>query len=103
MQGTEDVFIGHAELCPVRLTLEEVRELGLPAYFLDYGEALLYWRGEIFEANTFTDPDRSGEAVPLPAVVLETGVGVEYGWRHLYPCACPHCGEHRSSRLQEAA
>ena len=36
---------------PVPLSLAEVRETGLPALLLDFGEALLYLDGEIFEVD----------------------------------------------------
>ena len=76
-----------------RLSLEEVRESGLPAYFSDHGEHLLYQDGELFDlggqdgAGT-TDHHRPK---PLPRQILEAGVGIEYGWRHAADCGCPFC------------
>ena len=29
--------------------------------------------------------------MPLPHAILENGVGLEYGWRHIADCACPYC------------
>jgi hypothetical protein len=74
------------------LTLEEVRESGLPAFFVDFGESLLYKRGQLFEVR-----DRDAwrpevlSRVPLPAEVLATGVGIDSSWRHAARCACRYC------------
>ena len=45
---------------PVALSLAEVRESGLPALLLDFGEALLYLDGEIFEVDASLAPLRAG-------------------------------------------
>lgn len=75
-----------------RLSLEEVRAIGLPAYFSDHGERLLYQNGELFDLG---DQDGVGSAShrrkPLPRQILEAGVGIEYGWRHTAGCSCPYC------------
>ena len=52
---------------PVPLSLAEVRESGLPALLLDFGEALLYLDGEIFEVDASLAPLRAdAHPVPLP-------------------------------------
>ena len=79
------------------LDLREVRESGLPAVFLDYGEVLLYMDERLFslhDANGPADPRRLPP--PLPTQILETGVGIEYGWRHFSGCSCRFCG-HREA------
>ncbi len=75
-----------------RLSLDEVRATGLPAYFFDHGEHLLYLNDEIFDLE---ERDISMRArtrpQPLPHQILEDGVGIEFGWRHAEGCVCPHC------------
>ena len=76
-----------------RLTLREVRDAGLPAVFTDYGEVLLYLDGNLYsllDAQVATQHTQL--PLPLPSQVLETGVGLEYGWRHLSGCRCRCCG-----------
>jgi len=74
------------------LSLEEVRASGLPAFFFDYDEHLLYLDGELFDLS---DGDAAWQAdsrpQPLPRYILEDGVGIEYGWRHAADCACRFC------------
>ncbi len=75
-----------------RLTLEEVRASGLPAFFFDHGEHLLYLDEELYDIE---DGDTAWEAgshpEPLPRQILIDGVGIEHGWRHAAGCACHHC------------
>jgi hypothetical protein len=82
------------------LALREVRESGLPAVFLDFGEALLYLDGQLFSLRDVGE--RAGAAgplpPPLPPQVLDCGVGIEYGWRHLAGCACHLCWGHEQER-----
>lgn len=88
---------------PVALSLAEVRETGLPALLLDFGEALLYVDGEIFEVDASLAPLRVGShPVPLPAVILATGVGIDYGWHHAGHCACRFCSKGERPDTQEA-
>jgi hypothetical protein len=103
MHGTDGISVQADALSPVNLSLKEVRAFGLPAYFLDYGEALVYRDEKIFEAEELESFADDGEPDPLPAVVLETGVGIEYGWRHACPCQCPLCAREATGRLDEAA
>jgi hypothetical protein len=81
----------------------EGRESGLPALLLDFGEALLYLAGEIFEVDASMAPLHVGShPVPLPAVILATGVGIDYGWHHAGHCACRFCSKDGRPDAQEA-
>ncbi len=74
------------------LSLAEVRESGRPAYFFEYGEALLYRRGQLFDLRDWPDLLRTGaHPSPLSASVLERQVGIEFGWRHADACVCRLC------------
>jgi len=74
------------------LTLDEVRAGGLPAYFYDYSEELLYVNGELFDLHEVQAAELAGaDPQPLPREILENGVGLEYGWRHAAGCACHYC------------
>jgi hypothetical protein len=74
------------------LSLAEVRESGRPAYFYEYGEALLYRRDQLFDLRDWRGFLRTGAPPsPLPATVLEQSVGIEYGWRHADACDCRLC------------
>jgi hypothetical protein len=76
----------------VRLSLDEVREVGRTAFFFDFGEALIYLDGEIFDIHDWGGSMPSDAlSLPLPREVLEGGVGIEYGWRHMRGCACHLC------------
>jgi hypothetical protein len=84
-----------SDCSPRRLLLEEVLEAGLPAYFFDHGEQLVYLDGELYDLSAASKA--SGPLQALPHSVLESGVGIEYGWHHARPCACPLC--HPSRRV----
>jgi hypothetical protein len=73
-----------------QLLLDEVRSSGLPAYFFDHGEQLVYLDGELYDLAE-TSPDGCVTVQPLPPAILESGVGIEYGWRHWAGCSCPLC------------
>jgi hypothetical protein len=74
------------------LSLDEVRASGRPAFFLDYGEALLFIDGELFDLQDGGAAlQAGGDPLPLPRDVLEHGVGIEYGWRHTARCDCDVC------------
>ena len=81
--------IGPEDCSSRRLLLEEVREAGLPAYFYDHGEQLVYLDGELYDLAE-AKAGQSGVR-PLPHTVIETGVGIEYGWHHTTHCACRFC------------
>lgn len=66
--------------------------MGLPAFFSEYGEHLLYLNDELYDLHGLGDATRPGPgAPPLPRQILENGVGIEYGWRHTTGCGCPVC------------
>jgi hypothetical protein len=76
----------------VRLSLDEVREVGRPAFFFDHGEALMYLDGELFDIRDWgASMPADALSLPLPREVLLGGVGIEYGWRHMRGCACHLC------------
>lgn len=80
-----------------RLSLDEVHQCGLPALFLGYGEVLLYLGEQLFSMRDEAGPfDEHALAPPLPAQILESGLGIEYGWRHLAHCACRFCAQQAS-------
>jgi hypothetical protein len=75
-------------------SFDEVRENGHPAYFFEYGEALVYHGGEIFDLREWGGCLHAGvQPAPLPSVLLETPVGIEYGWCHAQACRCSCCCE----------
>lgn len=81
------------------LSLAEVKRVGRAALFLDWGEKLLYREGEIFELHeTLDERAMAYPPVRLPSAILEHGVGIEYGWRHLAGCDCEACTDHRHRR-----
>ena len=86
------------------LSLEEVRASGLPAFFFDHGEHLLYMDGELFDLH---DRDAAWQAgsrpLPLPRQILESGVGIELGWRHAADCRCRYCGKRAPQETARAA
>jgi hypothetical protein len=78
------------------LTLREVRESRLPAVFFDYGEALLYLDDQLFSLERVDGNGHGPGKVafipsPMPRQVLESGVGIEHGWRHADGCRCRFC------------
>ncbi len=98
----EAIPLTHPSQGSRRLDLREVRECGAPAVFFDYGEALLYLDGQLFSLRDVRE--KPGRAMllppPLPAQVLEIGVGLEYGWRHVSGCRCHLC---RNGEQEQAA
>jgi hypothetical protein len=85
------------------LSLDEIRASGLPAYFYDYSEELLYVEGELFDLRDVEAAGRAGvDPLPLPREILENGVGLEYGWRHAAGCACHHCWQRSLEAAGEA-
>ena len=88
-------------LSGARLTLAEVREAGRTAFFLDYGEALLYADDELFEVREIVAARRAGlRPKSLPAQVLQCGAGLEYGWRHSGDCDCHACAQQAAGARQ---
>ena len=84
---------------PKALLLEEVRRAGLPAYFFDDGEKLVYLDGELYD---LADARAGTGARALPREVLESGVGIEYGWHHIEHCACALCRSADHSKATDA-
>jgi hypothetical protein len=70
------------------LSLEEVMESGLPAFFFDYGDVLLCLEGDLFSVQAGDEARAQPVLVPLPPAILKRGLGIEYGWRHLLDCTC---------------
>jgi hypothetical protein len=80
----------------VVLSLADVRESGRPAFFFDYGEALVYAKDELYDVYDWGIALQTGaDPLPLPHDVLEHAVGIEYGWRHAVSCDCDACALHR--------
>jgi hypothetical protein len=76
----------------VLLSLEDVRASGQPAFFLDHGEHLLFLDGELYDLRAEEGAVQPGSRpLPLPHNILESGVGIEFGWRHSPACACFYC------------
>ena len=98
MAAVREVKTSHVEGAAPRarsralLSLDEVRAIDLPAYFYDYSEELLYLDGELFDLREVEAAERAGaDPLPLPRELIETGVGLEYGWRHVADCVCHYC------------
>jgi hypothetical protein len=96
------------EQCAARsrglLSLEEVRASDRPAFFFDHGEHLLYVDGQLFdlrEADAAWPPD--SHPLPLPHAILESGVGIEFGWRHATDCRCSFCAQPAAPAAPTAA
>ena len=89
---------GPDDCSPARLLLDEVRAAGLPAYFFDHGEQLVYLDGELYDlaAADETAPR------PLAHTILESGVGIEFGWHHTGRCACRFCRPVQGMDAQDA-
>jgi hypothetical protein len=85
------------ELSGVMLSLEEVRQSGRAAFFFDYCEALMYLDEALFEIRPPGAGSPNGmRRTPVPRGILDSGVGIEYGWRHLAECDCDSCAEAQS-------
>jgi hypothetical protein len=92
-----------ASLSHVLLTLDEVRAAGRRAFFVDWGESLLYDEGQLFDVREIATARQAGRRpAPLPAKVLEAGVGIEYGWRHTAGCDCCVCDVRRTTPQERA-
>jgi hypothetical protein len=109
MEAVRDIGAGHignatsGARSRALLSLDEVRASALPAYFYDYSEELLYLDGELFDLRDVEAAARTGvDPLPLPRDILENGVGLEYGWRHVAGCVC-HCCWRRSLEPEDEA
>ena len=75
-----------------RLSSVEVLELGEPALFDDFGERLLYADGRLIDLLAARRSPAGELLAPLlPASIIESGVGLEFGWRHAAACGCVAC------------
>ena len=86
-----------ARLAPTRsarrLSSADVLALGEPALFDDFGERLLYAHGRLIDLLAARRCSDGALLAPLlPGSIIESGVGLEYGWRHAAACACAACG-----------
>jgi hypothetical protein len=86
-----------------RLTLAEVVASGLPALLVEHGDALLYLDGRLYNALDWMTSGDTKLPEPLPAQILETGVGIEYGWRHAATCRCRYCDPPLETESESAA
>ena len=76
-----------------RLSSADVLALGEPAIFDDFGERLLYADGRLIDLLAVRRSFDGALIAPLlPASIIETGVGIEFGWRHAATCGCASCG-----------
>ena len=75
-----------------RLSSADVLISGEPALFDDFGERLLYADGRLIDL-TAARRSSDGELLAplLPASIIETGVGLEFGWHHAAACPCAAC------------
>jgi hypothetical protein len=74
------------------LSLDEVREAGLPALFAAYGDLLVYKDGVVYALPDLTVPLSLARPEEHPgAYVVRERVGIEYPWLHLADCACRFC------------
>jgi hypothetical protein len=74
-----------------RLSFEEVVQAGLPAAFRDFGEALVFLDGKLFDVS---QPEA---VVELPLDDAGPVNGLEFGWRHAVGCRCRFCQSVRRS------
>ena len=76
------------------LSFDEVVASQRPAVFSDFGDSLLYLRGEVF---ILRDLDLgAGDAVEPPVLdahLMLHAVGIETGWRHAEGCDCDVCSK----------
>ena len=70
-----------------RLSSVDVLASGEPALFDDFGERLLYADGRLIDLVAARRSSEGALLAPLlPASIIETGVGLEFGWRHAAAC-----------------
>jgi hypothetical protein len=75
-----------------RLSSAEVLALGESALFDGSGARLLYAHGWLIDLLAARrTPDGELLAPLLPARIIETGVGLEFGWRHSAACGRASC------------
>lgn len=75
-----------------RLSLHEVRASGRPAVYEWFGELLLYRDERLYDLREWpTSIEQNSWPRALEAVILDRGIGIEDGWRHLSHCRCELC------------
>lgn len=75
-----------------RLSSADVLAAGEPALFDDFGERLLYADGQLIDLVA-KRRSRDGALIAplLPVSIIETAVGLEFGWHHAAACTCAAC------------
>ena len=74
------------------LSSVDVLALGEPARFDDFGDRLLYADGRLIDLLAARRSSDGELLAPLlPASIIESGVGLEFGWRHAAACDCAVC------------
>jgi hypothetical protein len=74
------------------LSFKEVIESGRPAVYSQFGDALLYMDGVLFDVLDPGSPAELWHKVPADDSRLASHtVGIEYGWRHVSGCSCDFC------------
>ena len=75
-----------------RLSSADVLASGEPALFNDFGERLLYADGRLIDLVAARRSSDGELLAPLlPASIIKTGVGLEFGWHHAAACRCAAC------------
>jgi hypothetical protein len=75
-----------------RLSSAEVLAFGEPALFDDFGERLLYADGRLIDLLAARRSHDGELLAPLLLTsIIESGVGLELGWRHTAACDCAAC------------
>jgi len=88
---------------PRLLSAQQVLAIGAPAIFEDYGERLLYVDGQLLDLRAAAPaPDGSLVVPTLPSSVLQTAVGIEFGWQHLECHGCGRCREDSAEHAHAA-
>lgn len=75
-----------------RLSFSEVIEVGRPAVYSRFGDALLFMDGMLYDVLKPGAPTELWPKVTIDDRRLASrAVGIEYGWRHVSDCACNIC------------
>jgi hypothetical protein len=75
-----------------RLSLNEVIETGRPAVYRQFGDALLFMDGKLFDVIEPGSPTELWrKALPDDPRFERRAIGIEYGWRHVSGCPCDFC------------
>jgi hypothetical protein len=75
-----------------RLSFNEVIETGRPAVYSQFGDALLFMDGALFDVLKPGSPTELWRKVPRDDPRFAgRAIGIEYGWRHVSGCSCDFC------------